>query len=158
MRFFVLTNERFANMAIEAIQQTMKRHGLFSVEIKPYSPKRSNAQNNLFHMWIYEIAESFGVDTRNEYHMRALKDAIKNALRTPIESVDPFTGEIRMVPISTSLFNRHEMMDFLNDMERWAFHEHNIKLSQPQEYQLAINNTKEQLQREVDNGKRGRQV
>lgn len=153
--FIILTNKFWVKAAIKAIHSVFNRHRLFSVEIKLYRPQRSLAQNRLFHMWVGEIAEHFGVDTRSKEHIQAIKDAIKLAVRNPIDVVDPFTGEIRQIPISTSSYGVSDMADFLNDLEMYALQQHGIKLSQPQEYELARQGIKDQLKKEVENNDNG---
>jgi hypothetical protein len=91
------------------------------VEISDYSPKRSLAQNSLFHLWCEEISQECGQDL----------DDVKSTLKTmfaqyPLldksgeEQFNPATGEKLMFVKDTSAMSKTEMGDLMEKTQLFA--------------------------------------
>lgn len=100
------------------------------VTIRPYKKKRSDAQNNLYWMWLPDIAKHFGY-TIDELH-EVLKVRLLGVERKTI-------GDIDLVqPISTTSLDPKAMAEYLTKIEVLA-NANDIKLRIPDDYHYALN-------------------
>lgn len=97
--------------------------------VETYYPKRSLAQNSLFHLWCEEISTESGQD---------LED-VKSTLKTmfaqyPLldkdgeEQFNPSTGEKLMFVKDTSAMNKSEMADLMEKTQLFALEFWNMTL------------------------------
>ncbi len=99
------------------------------VTIKPYRKNRSNAQNNLYHMWKKPIAEHFGY-TEDELH-----EVLK--VRFIGIEVKMVAGQKLVQPISTTSLDLKQMAEFLLKIEVLA-KAHDITLKMPDDALYAL--------------------
>lgn len=104
------------------------------VEISDYSPKRSLAQNNLYHMYCDIIAEETGQDLDTIKSITKTMFALYPALdKDGEEQVDKSTGEVLKYVKDTSKMDKMEMFDLTEKTYRWALEFFGIVLPLPEE-------------------------
>lgn len=111
------------NLQASPIRDTKGR--LMTVTIVREQIARSLNQNNTWHGWLAIMAAHAGC-TFGE-----MKRAVKKELLQPVESIDPLTGEITMVPRGTSGMSKEEFTHLMRNTEILAKEHFQIQLPAP---------------------------
>lgn len=104
-----------------------------NIIIETYSPKRSLAQNSLFHIWNKILAEEVGIDVEEMKQLlkdKFLREAIKDRHGNYV--IDE-NGELQFKTRDTSGLSKEEMSIFMDKVFRWALDFLNVTLPQPLE-------------------------
>lgn len=127
--------EQVANIIREADSQNP-----VIVEIRPYIPKRTDAQNRLYWMWIGEICTATGHDPTNKKEKNHVHKAVKSRLLGERTVKDPLTGKVKKVPQSTTRLSVEKFTEFLQVIEQnaEAFLGAGGKFTQPHDYRPAM--------------------
>jgi hypothetical protein len=101
------------------------------VTIEEWKPKRSLAQNRLYHKWTAELADQTG----------STRDAMHEYLKRHFLGVDAkeVFGEVVEVSRSTTGLKTGQMVDYLTKIEALAS-ENNMSLTRPFDYEFAMGN------------------
>ena len=104
------------------------------LQVENYSPKRSIAQNNLYHMYCDIIADETGQDLDTIKSITKTMFALYPALdKDGDEQVDKNTGEILKYVKDTSKMDKMEMFDLTEKTYRWALEFFGIVLPLPEQ-------------------------
>lgn len=138
INYFIVTDTKTKYEAVRYVENLKGQPVV--IEVKPYVPRRTDAQNRLMWLWLGILADHCGYDRRNKHHMDDFYEDVKGFLRPRRQAVDGITGEVRMVTVNTSLYNVKEMTEFLEDLENRA-HEIagvEVNLPHPPDYNKAM--------------------
>ena len=145
--WLIKTDDQKANAAAAVSLCQVNPDKPVCVQIKPYTEKRRDAQNRLFHMWCGEISKQGGEYTPIEVKARAKRswgvpilvaeDELFAQLWSVIEERYSYEQILKMleevVPV-TSRLSVEQMNRFLNDMQRTSSRK--FKLTDPSVYGL----------------------
>jgi hypothetical protein len=129
--WIIKTDAQKANAAAAVSLCPVSADKPYSVQIKPYTEKRRDAQNRLFHLWCGEISKQGGEYTPIEIKARAKnqwgvpilsgEDEMFCALWGTLKERYSYEELLKMLEEAvrvTSLFNVEQMSRFLTDMQR----------------------------------------
>jgi len=104
--------------AIVAIDIPADEHGVMQVEIRPYTKRRTLAQNRLLHQWCRELSDGYE-DTGGERHS---PEVWKQLLKDTFLGKDSheIMGRIVETQIGTSDLNTSEFVAFLERVDHYA--------------------------------------
>ena len=100
----------------------------WKVTVERPKTRRSMSQNNLFHLWVDEIARHFGYDP---WDKETIKEELKRICDCPKHTIVGLDGTAQLVR-KTSLLTTQEMADFQDRVYRFAATELNTILTIPE--------------------------
>lgn len=130
----IVKSDKQKNYATKLVSDLSYDHW-HTVEIKPYSPDRSLAQNSLLHMWCSNASKSYA-ESHGEYYTPDAWKIYFKSLFLGYESKKTPMGVVEQLR-NTSKLSQKKFAKFLNEIEDYCGSEQ-ITLRHPFDYRLAM--------------------